>query len=166
MNGIDIRPCEARDLEAVSVLLKDTWHATYDPIYGVERVAEITKRWHNVETLKGNLNNGDGVFLVAERDGLMLGTAFARRDSEQAVIRCDRIYVHPDAQGSGVGYGLLGELIVRAGPAERICLEVDPSNSRAIAFYERAGFKDTGQLGTDCGGTGDNIEHIIMERAL
>lgn len=165
MNGINIRLCEPRDLEAVSLLLKDTWHATYDDIFGVDRVADMTGRWHNTDVLRTNLETEDAVFIVAERDGILLGTAFARTDAATSMIKCDRIYVHPDAQSIGVGYALLGELIVRAGPADRICLEVEPSNKPAIAFYERAGFKVVGK-GTDCGGKGDGIEHVIMEREL
>ena len=165
MNGISIRSCEVGDLEAVSALLGETWHATYDNIYGAERVSALTKSWHSIGTLTENLGQVDATFLVAEREVRILGTAFARLDVETAKLMCDRIYVHPDAQGTGVGYALLGELIVRSGPAERICLEVESMNTRAIAFYERAGFKVTGQ-GTDCGGMGDNIDHLIMERTL
>ncbi|MGI9386392.1 MAG: GNAT family N-acetyltransferase, partial [Methyloligellaceae bacterium] len=152
-NGIDIRLCGKDDLEAVSKLLRETWHATYDDIYGPKRVADITSRWHSVEALERNLALPDGVFLVAERDGRIVGTGFARFEAENKLIRCDRIYVHPDAQGTGIGYGLLGEMIARTGPADRICLEVEPGNKRAIAFYERAGFRVIGQ-GTDCGGKG------------
>jgi len=164
-NGIEIRLCERADLVAVSRLLTETWHATYDEIYGPERVADITDRWHSVAALESNLTHPDGIFLVGERDGRTLGTAFARFEADERLIRCDRIYVHPDAQGSGIGYALLGELITRAGPADRIDLEVDPGNQRAITFYERAGFRTVGN-GSDCGGQGEGIPHLIMERKL
>jgi hypothetical protein len=29
----------------------ETWHDTYDPLLGRERVTEITNRWHAVEAL-------------------------------------------------------------------------------------------------------------------
>lgn len=165
MSQIDVRLCEAADLKAVSRLLGETWHATYDAIYGVDRVSDITRRWHSVEVLTSNLEAANGIFLVAERGDELVGTAFARIAEEVAMLMCDRIYVHPDAQGLGVGYALLGGLIVRAGSAEKVCLEVEPENAQAIAFYERAGFKVVGR-GTDCGGQNDNIEHLIMERTL
>lgn len=164
-NEMKIRPCEQSDLEAVSKLLTETWHATYDNIYGPDRVADITSRWHSVAALEANLALPNGTFLVAVRDGRILGTAFARFEADAKLIRCDRIYVHPDAQGSGMGYALLGETILRAGPADRICLEVEPDNHGAIKFYERAGFRTAGR-GTNCGGQGDGIEHLIMERTL
>jgi len=37
-----VRTASERDLKAVRDLLVETWHATYDPFYGVERVTAIT----------------------------------------------------------------------------------------------------------------------------
>ena len=39
-----VRSAGERDLAAVRELLVETWHATYDPIYGAERVTAITDR--------------------------------------------------------------------------------------------------------------------------
>ena len=33
-----VRSASARDLQAVSALLDEAWHAAYDGLYGVERV--------------------------------------------------------------------------------------------------------------------------------
>ena len=46
-----VRTAGRNDLEAISELLGVTWHATYDAIYGVERVREITASWHSVQEL-------------------------------------------------------------------------------------------------------------------
>jgi hypothetical protein len=40
-----VRTAGERDLAAVRDLLVETWHATYDSIYGAERVTEITDEW-------------------------------------------------------------------------------------------------------------------------
>ena len=40
-----VRTASKRDLPAISRLLGETWHATYDAIYGAERVGEITGEW-------------------------------------------------------------------------------------------------------------------------
>ena len=47
-----VRTASERDLETIKALLVETWHATYDAIYGVERVNEITTEWHSVAALK------------------------------------------------------------------------------------------------------------------
>ena len=43
------------DLTSVRDLLVETWHDTYDAIYGVERVTEITNEWHALERLAREL---------------------------------------------------------------------------------------------------------------
>lgn len=52
-------------------------------------------------------------------------------------------YVHPDYQGRGVATAILAELSTMASGAgvERLELNVDTKNHRAIGFYERAGFR-------------------------
>ena len=43
-----MRTASERDLDAMRALLVETWHATYDAIYGVDRVTAITDagiRW-------------------------------------------------------------------------------------------------------------------------
>ena len=39
-----VRTAGAQDIKAIRALLIETWHATYDSIYGVEKVTEITDR--------------------------------------------------------------------------------------------------------------------------
>jgi [ribosomal protein S18]-alanine N-acetyltransferase len=56
------------------------------------------------------------------------------------------IAVRQDAQGTGVGRLLMDKAvsIARGGAAEKILLEVRPSNSRALGVYQRYGFKQIG----------------------
>ena len=73
-----IRDAEAADLPAVRALLVETWHATYDGIYGWQRVAEITNAWHSLENLGAQLGRENGAFLVALVGSEIVATASAR----------------------------------------------------------------------------------------
>lgn len=56
------------------------------------------------------------------------------------------VAVRPDAQGQGIGYEMLSELL-RIGKNEGLqqyTLEVRVSNSRAISLYKRLGFEEEG----------------------
>jgi hypothetical protein len=46
-----VRSASERDLAEVRALLVETWHATYDAIYGDERVTEITDDWPSLASL-------------------------------------------------------------------------------------------------------------------
>jgi ribosomal protein S18 acetylase RimI-like enzyme len=162
--GVAIRRATVDDLPAVSALLGATWHATYDGVYGVERVAGITGRWHSVDTLARGLDRPDGCFLVAEASGRMLGTISIGRGCD-GELKLDRLYVMPNAQGQGLGRRLLEAALATCPAARAISLEVEPANAQAVRFYERQDFVVTGRTG-DCGGSGDSIPALVMTRRL
>ena len=62
-----VRTASQRDLQAVRDLLVETWHATYDAIYGPERVTAITDDWHSLPSLRRLLDQPGSEFLVAGR---------------------------------------------------------------------------------------------------
>jgi len=158
-----IRRALPHDLDAVRRVLVETWHATYDTTLGREKVDEITSSWHSRERLARDLEE-QPCLLVAEREGRLIGTASARRGCEGGLI-LSRLYVLPEAQGEGVGARLLAAVVAAFPEATNVSLEVERMNARAIAFYTRAGFAVTGS-GTDCGGCGSNVPHVIMRKEL
>ncbi len=156
-----IRPAVTTDLLAVRAQLVATWHATYDPIYGAEMVRDITRRWHSLTALAEQLGVPGGVFLLAERDGRVLGSSYAQTDG--CVGKLYRLYIHPQAQHRGLGQRLLRETMARLPSVVSHRLEVEPRNLAAIRFYEQAGFERRGEI-ADLGRP-DGIAAYIYERA-
>jgi ribosomal protein S18 acetylase RimI-like enzyme len=157
-----IRPATTADLPAIRALLVETWHATYDNLYGARRVTEITDDWHSLKNLSVQLGREGTVFLVAVMESGIIGTSLARaKDNGQVML--DRLYVRPAMQGQGIGQKLLEATLARFPANSIIRLEVEPQNVTAIRFYERQGFV-TVSCKTDCGGAGSAIAASIMER--
>lgn len=161
-----IRRAATPDLDSVRELLVETWHATYDSIYGRDRVKRITDTWHSIEALRSRFDSPKSCFLVASSDGFtsLTGTAFATLDNAKC-IQLHQLYVHPDSQGCGIGKRLLSAIVENFPHAERISLEAEPANKRAIEFYSKHGFEIVGE-GYDCGGIDENIPHLVMEKKL
>jgi GNAT superfamily N-acetyltransferase len=169
-----IRAARQQELPAISALLRESWHATYDAILGPERVEEISQRWHapailgrQVEAMEAG---DDCAFTVALLNGALVGTALATRNpaspGEAPVVDLQRIYVLPDMQGQGVGRALLAGTLKTWRDAGRIRLEVHRENGRAIAFYQRVGFRQV-STGTACGQDQQAaIPHLILEARL
>jgi ribosomal protein S18 acetylase RimI-like enzyme len=134
-----IRDAVAADLPAVRSLLVETWHATYDGIYGWQRVAEITNAWHSLENLSAQLGRDGEAFLVALVDDQIVATSSARRERDRAAL-LTRLYVLPTYQGVGIGRTLLHVTLAHFPLAPVARLEVELQNEPAIAFYERMGF--------------------------
>jgi ribosomal protein S18 acetylase RimI-like enzyme len=156
--------CE-RDLVAVRALLVETWHDTYDSIYGSEKVRQITDSWHSIASLQNRLSRPSSEFLVADDGERIVGMAFAAADREGKTVMLHQLYVLPAFQGHGVGGLLLDELLNDFPDAETIRLEVEEANSRAIAFYRVYGFEQTGRT-SDCGEAGSGMPALVFERPL
>jgi len=155
-----IRTAGANDLPVIRELLVETWHATYDGLYGATKVTEITDAWHSVRLLKAQMDKPDAEFVVADDGAAIAGMAFASAGEDGKTVELSQLYVRPGRQGQGIGGMLLDEIIESFPDAERIRLEVEPANARAIAFYRTQGFIEIGR--TDRSG----IPALILERAF
>ncbi len=159
-----VRTASERDLAAIRTLLVETWHATYDAIYGARRVSEITDDWHSIASLKARLNRPNSEFLVADDGKRIGGMAHASATTDPKVILLNQLYVRPDCQRQGIGQSLLDEIEASFPEARTLRLEVEEANAPAIGFYEANGFRPAGRT-VDCGG-GSGIPALVLEKRL
>jgi [ribosomal protein S18]-alanine N-acetyltransferase len=94
------------------------------------------------------------------RTGRLVGYTVCSRYAE--VWHVMNIAVDPPWGRQGIGTALLTALIERAGADESYTLEVRPSNSGAIALYERFGFRSAGTRARYYRDTGEDA--LIMWR--
>ncbi|WP_027051723.1 GNAT family N-acetyltransferase [Mesorhizobium erdmanii] len=146
-----VRTAGDRDLAAIRALLVETWHATYDAIYGAAKVTEMTDEWHSIASLKTRLTKPVSEFVVACDGKRLGGVAFAESVDGGKLVVLKQLYVLPSLQGRGIGGMLLDEIIDSFPEAHAIRLEVEEQNSRAIAFYEANGFQRSGDVGGHAG---------------
>ena len=160
-----VRTASARDLPSVRLLLVETWHDTYDSIYGRERVEQITDDWHSLAALERRLVLPNSEFLVAD-DGVRIGgMAFAASVDQGATIMLHQLYVLPAFQGTGIGGMLLDEIESCFPEAGKVRLEVEQENTRALAFYRGQGFAEVGRT-ENCGHDQSGIAAVIFERPI
>jgi ribosomal protein S18 acetylase RimI-like enzyme len=159
-----IRTASERDLGAVQKLLRDTWHATYDAIYGVERVNEITSDWHSMESLRARLTKPHSEFILCEGESGIIGMAFASQSAPDFVM-LHQLYVRPSAQGQGAGSLMLDEIIEAFPEAKSLRLEVEAANRQAVAFYRSKGFAEFSNT-QHCGEDRSGIPALILAKIL
>ena len=82
--------------------------------------------------------------LALEADGLVTGYGVMSVAAGEAHIL--NLCVHPSSQRLGYGRRLLNELLYKSEKlnAERVFLEVRPSNAAALSLYETSGFERVG----------------------
>lgn len=90
-------------------------------------------------------------FLVAERDGRLVGYAYSTqfRDRPAYASTCENsIYIDPEAIGHGVGTRLLAALVEaseRAGFRQMIAV-VGGAEPASIALHRKLGFREAGRM--------------------
>ena len=111
-------------------------------------------------------------YLVAERDGRVLGYAYAAEYRARPAYRHtveDSVYVSAEAQGQGVGSALLAELIARCetGPWRQMVAVIgDSANAGSIALHRRLGFRHVGVLEAVGFKLGRWVDTVLMQRPL
>jgi L-amino acid N-acyltransferase YncA len=111
-------------------------------------------------------------WLVAERDGLVVGYAYANQFRPRPAYRyCleDSIYLAPEAHGQGVGKLLLAELIAQSearGARQMLAVIGDSANAASIGVHEALGFEHTGVMKAAGWKFERWLDVIVMQRAL
>jgi len=111
-------------------------------------------------------------WLVAEKQGKVLGYAYAQPFRPRPAYRfCleDSIYLHPEAQGLGIGTLLLAELVSRceaAGARQMVAVIGDSHNLGSLGVHRRLGFEPSGLINASGWKFGRWLDVVLMQRAL
>lgn len=152
-----VRQATVEDLDAVIHVGVTTWRATYPPITGEAYVEEGIAKWWAPDAVLPGIEAG--TVLVAEIDDRVV--AMASYSLREDHLMLWKLYVLPEAQGSGAGGALLSEVIARAGDLP-VRLTHLVGNDRAHAVYVKLGFIETDMVSSPIDG---GPEEIVMERA-
>lgn len=151
MSGLRVREMTLADCDRVAEIRIRGWQSAYrglmpQPYLDALSVAEDAERRRD----RFRQSDGSVVNLVVEQDGELFGWAAhgPYRGGEVRIADAElyAIYVDPGRYGAGIGHTLLQESLRRCTTAghDRMYLWVLKGNTRARAFYERAGFRPDG----------------------
>jgi len=111
-------------------------------------------------------------WLVAERDGLVLGYAYANHFRPRRAYRfCleDSIYLDEGARGHGVGRLLLAELMAQCearGARQMLAVIGDSANAGSVGVHRACGFEDVGVFKAAGWKFGRWLDVVLMQKAL
>lgn len=169
-----IRCAAFADAEPLAALAARTFREAFAAENVAEDIEAYVRESFSPERLRGELASAENLFLLAFFPGEAAPVGYAKiragtRDPSvngPDPVELERLYVQQSAIGGGIGAALMRACLDVAGNGgyRTLWLGVWERNARAIAFYERWGFKAVGahvfRLGSD-----DQTD-LIMERPV
>lgn len=166
MANLLITPATAADLPAVTDIYR---HHVLNGTGTFETEAPdlptMQARWEEVL-------GRDLPWLVAREEGEVVGYAYAnwfRPRLAYAYTVEDSIYVHPRAQGRGVGGALLDALMqdcAARGRRQMLAVIGDADNAGSIGVHRSRGFAEVGRMPAVGWKFGRWLDVVLMQRAL
>lgn len=149
---VTFRPAVPDDALCLAVLGQQVFLDTYATDGIRAEIAREVRAQFDVGVVRDALVASDARWVVAERDGHLIGFAQCTSPAPHAVVRSDRsaklhrLYVQERFTGRGVGTALLGriEAIAAADGRDALWLTTWVGNARALAFYPARGYVDVG----------------------
>jgi ribosomal protein S18 acetylase RimI-like enzyme len=153
MTPVAWRKAGPDDAEALSYLGAATFLASFAFDHPGQPLIEHLKAEHSTEYYTAKLANPDVDIVIGETPlgapvGYVMLVPPEHLDLQQpGDWELKRIYLLGPWQGGGNGRALLEQAfeVAAARAARRLILAVYESNDRAVAFYEKAGFKHIGE---------------------
>ena len=150
LNNIIISRATVDDAEGIQILTAESSKG----MYGLCGLSENeVNNYFNSEKIKDGTDKlkksiaifteEDILFVAKDELGKIVGFCFAERQSN--INRIEAVYIWPDYQGIGLGQRLYDEAYKFLNTNNDTYLEVFSLNSKAIGFYKKLGFVETGK---------------------
>ena len=166
---ISITQATENQLHIVQRIAHQTWPQTFGNILSPDQIRYMLNMMYSDEALKTQVLDKKHVFLLAQdsESGQYLGfISYELTYGGQPKTKIHKIYLLPASQGKGVGRLLIEavEKVATEHQNSTLSLNVNRYN-KAIQFYERIGFRHTGNETIDIG-NGFLMEDVVMEKGL
>lgn len=169
---ICVRKCVPEDQSALQKLSASTYYETFAPFNTAENMKKYLDGAFGGDSLKRELSCAQSEFFFALCDGvpagyLKLNEAPGQTDiNDPRSLEIQRIYVSAEYQRLGLGALLMKKALSAAAEAGKdyVWLGVWEKNEKALAFYKKYGFVQTGTHIFDLGG--DKQTDLLLCRRL
>lgn len=151
--GISVRTCSLKDIEVLVPLSIKTFRDTFDEYNTPDNVIQYINGTFTRKIIEHEMRQPGTVFFLALDDRRAAGYAKVRTShlpeglQSTSALEIERLYAHRQYFGKRVGHLLMQTCIAHARKkgVQTLWLGVWENNSRAIAFYQKNGFKKFGQ---------------------
>lgn len=166
MNITFERVTEPAQIETVVRIAEPIWHATYDPINGVDSTNYMIEQFQSVPAIHRQLKSEGYVYYLMLASGKAAGFIGLVPHKEGKMF-LSKLYVSDAFRGMGLpraAFDFIASLC-RAEKLNQIYLTVNKRNRHAIEVYKHFGFYEIDAVVTDIGG-GFVMDDYILQKDL
>lgn len=136
-----IKQAEPSDIPIIQQLAQIIWLPTFANILSQLQIEYMLQWMYSEPSLSKQMQEGC-IFFIAYEQNFPLGFASWQK-LNHSEAKLHKLYVLPEMQGKKVGFALLQKAIAlsQENGLQRLILNVNRYNQKAIDFYLRTGFK-------------------------
>lgn len=167
VEAVNISALSQADLEHVSRLAREIWYLHYPGIITISQIDYMLAQRYCPDAIAAQIAAQQAWWDKIESGSLLAGFASHEPGSETGSVKLDKLYVHPRAQGRGLGQALVKHVEASAHDRgfRRLYLQVNKGNTASIAFYRKGGFDITDSVKVDIG-DGYVMDDFVMSKAI
>ncbi len=144
---------EEKDFTCLGEMAKKCWHCAFDNLIGPAQADYMIERFQSPSAFLRQTTSEYYEYYFVVDDGEVVGyTAIANRPDEDRLF-LSKLYLLPEFKGKGYAVKALEFIADKAKEYGKLAvyLTVNKGNARAIAVYEKFGFKQIDAVVTDIG---------------
>lgn len=160
------RAATQADIPSLRDLAHRIWRACYPAIISVEQIEFMLGWMYSAEQIEKELREGVSWEVIENAQGEPVGFLSFQMEADSRV-KLNKLYVLPELHGQGIGMAALGHVVdaARGTGARSVWMQVNKGNQRAVAAYQKAGFRIAKEVVFDIG-NGFVMNDFLMEKEL
>jgi diamine N-acetyltransferase len=127
--------------QSIHLLAHATWQPTYQHILSQAQIDYMLETMYSQQALQKQMDEGH-VFLLATKENVPVAFAsYSLSQPQDNIFKLNKLYIHPQYQGFGIGKLLLQEVVDRTQALGGTALELNVHRKNpAQHFYLKHGF--------------------------
>jgi diamine N-acetyltransferase len=163
---VHFRPATNADIPVLRDLAQTIWRACYPSIVSFEQIDFMLGWMYSEQQIRGELEKGVRWEVIEDSDGAAIGFVSFHLENDGRV-KLNKLYILPELHGRGIGTRALDHVIERARDlgGRAVWMQVNKRNHRAVAVYQKAGFRIAQEAVFEIGG-GFVMDDYLMEKVV
>ncbi|GAB5389833.1 MAG: hypothetical protein Alpg2KO_28010 [Alphaproteobacteria bacterium] len=148
-----IRTAELADADQIAEVAAHTYTVTFGDSMTPEDLADVLQTTRSAPVFRQHIRDGSDLLVACMGERIvgyiLVVDNMLHTQCCSAGDRCIKsVYVHPDAQGKGIGRALMVASLERPGckAAKAVYLDVWEENRKAVSLYKSLGFVPAGTV--------------------